>query len=214
MSKKTGFELIGAIAERAKNEESLFRDALKKLTNSSEDEVRKFLKTEDSHSPKNDGVLQMVNTENMILKVPALNGSHLFYESRRIIYVRGSLGLTKNYVSTPETMLRVDWLMKGEVIKKIYNILPGILAQKWLSQNQVVEITDTLIRFFPPFDRMLILCKKDEKLPVEDENPTDNLIALILVHNSRGTFSRFNTYNVPLSSFMKVNDNILVVSPL
>lgn len=203
MTKKTGFELIGAIAERAKNEESLFRDALKKLVNASEEEVRQYLKTEDSHSPE--GILWPLDIGNALIKIKALNGNKLLHQSEKLLYTRGTCELKANGVSTRETEVRIDIMFNSGTIRRIFNSLPGVWSQKWFTQNQVVEISDTLGVWFPSTgNEAFFLCKKDELLPIDDDKPSDNLVGLLLVPRDGG---RMNVYYYPIDG-----KNIVVAS--
>lgn len=213
MSKRTGVGLIGAAAERVQNEDSLFYEALKKLVNASEEEIRKYLKTKDSHTPQS--IIRRIETGEKILKVRPLDGSRLLYMSDRLRYGRTRETLSENYVSTPETELRIDEIIFDGLVRKVFNSLPGVWAQKWLSQNQVVEIADTLSYYFPPADKsLLVLCKKNEKLPVDNDNPGDNLLMLELMPRRSG---QINVYDIPWEvrpRFFTANVEARIISPL
>jgi len=213
MSKRTGVGLIGAAAERVQNENSLFYEALKKLVNATEQEIGAYLKIKDSHTIPS--ILSPLGFGNQVPKIRHLDGNRLLYDSNRLIYVRGSQGLSEYYVPTAAIELRIDEIIFNGSIKRIFNSLPGVWSQKWLSQNQIVEIADTLGYYFPPADKsMFVLCKKNELLPVDDDNPADNLIVLNLMPRTNG---KVNVYNIPLDEIhyrIKVNDGARIISPL
>jgi len=212
MGKNTGLGLIGSTLERVQNEDSLYYSALKRLNNSSEEEIREYLKMPNLHAPKS--ILRRIIMEGETPKIRPLSGKKLLFDYDCLnINLSGirNLGLSENYVSTPETAIRLDKVVTRGTIKQVFNSLPGVWSQKWFSQNQVGQTCEDFGYLLPPADNaVVILCKKDEKLPIDQDNFTENLIILSLVPRASGFI---NVYYVSFETKI-ITENTLVLSPL
>jgi hypothetical protein len=171
-------------------------------------------------SPEDENILWPVNTGGN-LKIRALSGKELLHNSDKLFCHQGNHGLKNYSIATPETKLRVDELMKEGSCSEIFESLPGIWSQKWLTQNQVVEICETLSFWLAPDDKKTIfLCKKDEILPVDEDNIAENLVVIVVVSAFRDGnllyHGRKNVYNIPFSmdSHFKPEDHIRIFSPI
>ncbi len=176
----TGLGLIGATIERVRNEKSLFNSALKKLVNSTEEELDDFLKRKIK--PKvNEGILRLLKDG---LAIKALDGSRLICKAKKtfksfidIDFV--NWGINKHGIATPETPVQVREMIGDGKFMDIFRALPGTWNQKWVSQNQAIEFCETL----PEWLRQegyatFFLIKKDENKPIDEENPQDDLVVV------------------------------------
>ena len=186
----TGLGLITATIERVRNEQSLFNSALKKLVNSSEEELDDFLKRKIDIKIK-DGILRLISgDQNLILK--ALDGSRLIYQAKKTFksFIDSDFinwGLNKSGIATLEIPVKVDEIIGDGTFMNIFSSLPGTWNQKWLSQNQIIEFCETLPHWLrQERNATMFLCKIDENKPINENKPQDNLVVVYVSVSSDG----------------------------
>ena len=178
----TGLGLIGATIERVRNEKSLFNSALKKLVNSSEEELDDFLKRKIDAQIKN-SILRLISGDHT-LTLKALDGKRLIYKAKKTFpsYLDSDFvnwGLNKSGIATPEMSVKVDEIVADATFMNIFSALPGTWNQKFVSQNQVIEFCETLPEWLrQEGNATFFLIKKDENKPIDENNPKDNLFVV------------------------------------
>jgi len=177
----TGLGLIKTTIERVQNEKSLFTSALKKLVNSSEEELKDFL--DRKIEKKINGILRLISGEE-VLSLKASNGSRLICGSANTFksYLDPDFiawGLNKKGVATPETKIRVHEMVADGNFMAIFKSLPGNWNQKWLSQNQIIDFCEQLPQWLRSDGyATMFLCKIDESKKVDEKNPQKNLVVV------------------------------------
>jgi len=177
----TGLGLIKTTIERVQNEKSLFGSALKKLVNSSEEELKDFL--DRKIEKKINGILRLISEEE-VLSLKASNGSRLIYQSANTFksYLDSDFinwGLNKKGVSIPETNIQVHEIVADGNFMVIFKSLPGNWNQKWLSQNQIIDFCEQLPEWLRADEyATFFLCKIDETKKVDEKNPQKNLVVV------------------------------------
>lgn len=184
----TGLGLIKATIERVQNSNSLFTSGLKKLVNSSEEELSNFLNVNVKVENQANGILRRISGRHT-LALKALDGKRLIYNSMKTFKASvdpnfKKWNLNKTGMATPETLVQVSEMVGDGTFMKIFSSLPGIWKQKWVSQNQVIEFCETLSNWLrhDEYDTMFLI-KKDENKPINEDNPQDNLVVVnVCVH--------------------------------
>ena len=186
----TGLGLIKTTIERVQNEKSLFNSALKKLVNSSEEELDGFLKMKLEKKDKSN-ILSLISAgQSLVLK--ALDGGRLICEARKTFKSHidsdfVSWGLNKSGLATPETPIQVHEMISNGTFMNIFNSLPGTWNQKWLSQDQVIESCETLPTWLRQDEyATMFLCKINENKPIYEDKPQDNLVVVSVGVRSGG----------------------------
>lgn len=185
----TGLGLIKATIERVQNSNSLFTSGLKKLVNSSEEELSNFLNVKVENQAN--GILRRISGRHT-LALKALDGKRLIYNSKKTFksYIDPNFkkwNLNKTGMATPETLVQVSEMVGDGTFMKIFSSLPGTWNQKWVSQNQVIEFCETLSNWLRHDEYTTIfLIKKDEGKPIEEANPQDNLVVVYVLVDSDG----------------------------
>lgn len=190
----TGLGLIKAVIERVQNEKSLFNSALKKLVNSTEEELDDFLKRKIT-AKVTEGILRLISGDST-LTIKALDGSRLIYNAKDTFKsgIDGDFvnwGVNNPGIATPETLVQVHEMIGDGKLMDIFKSLPGTWNQKWLSQNQFIDFCETL----PDWLRQegygtFSLIKKDENKPINEDNPEDNLVVVDVYVFSDGLYVR------------------------
>ncbi|MFZ4632014.1 MAG: hypothetical protein ACOYL8_02260 [Patescibacteria group bacterium] len=186
----TGLGLIKAVIERVQNEKSLFNSALKKLVNSTEEELDDFLKRKIT-AKVTEGIIRLISGDST-LTIKALDGSRLIYNAKDTFKsgIDGDFvnwGVNNPGVATMEAFVQVHEMIGDGKLMDIFKSLPGTWNQKWLSQNQFIDFCETL----PDWLRQegygtFSLIKKDENKPINEDNPEDNLVVVGVRVNSDG----------------------------
>lgn len=174
----TGLGLIKTTIERVQNDESLFGSALKKLVNSTEEELSRFLRGELEVGVRQ-GVLRLISGGRE-LRLRELKGSRYIIKSRETFksYIDPDfekLG-NRNGAATPKTLIQVHEMVANGTVMDMFGSIPGTWEEKWLSQDQVVEFCQSLY----PWLRQdgygtFFLIRKDERKPVNEAHPEENL---------------------------------------
>ncbi len=81
---------------------------------------------------------------------------------------------------TEKSPFQVHKLVRSASLLKIFGALPGKWEQKWMTENQV----ESFCQKFPEWLNqdscgVMFLCKKEELMPVNEENPRENLFVII-----------------------------------
>jgi len=186
----TGLGLIKTVIERVQNKKSLFLSALKKLINSTEEELDDFLKRKIAPQVIA-GILRLISN-GQILKLKALAGGRLIYNAAGTFksFIDSDFvkwGIDKPGIATPETILQVHEMIGDGKLMDIFCSLPGAWNQKWVSQDQVIEFCETL----PEWLRQegyatFFLIKKDENNLIDENGPESNLVVVNVHVNSDG----------------------------
>lgn len=186
----TGLGLIKTTIERVQNEKSLFNSALKKLINSTEEELDNFLKMKIKLKPQQ-GILLLISGGKS-LKLKALDGSRRICKSKKTFksFIDGDFenwGINKKGVATPETPVQVHEMVGDGTFVDIFRSLPGTWNQKWVSQDQVIEFCESL----PDWLRQegygtFFLVRKDENKPIDETKPEENLVVALVYVSSDG----------------------------
>jgi len=177
----TGLGLIGAAIERVKNENSLFGSALKKLVNSTEEELDDFLKRKIEKQINS--ILRLISGGST-LTLKALDGSRLICKAKKTFksFLDADFvnwGINKPGITTPETPISVHEMIANDTFLDIFRSLPGTWNQKWLSQNQVIEFCESLPDWLrQDGNATFFLVKKDENKPIDENSPEDNLVVV------------------------------------
>jgi len=186
----TGLGLIKTTIERVQNEKSLFNSALKKLVNSSEEELDGFLKMKLEKKDKSN-ILSLISVgQNLVLK--ALDGSRLIYKAKKTFksHIDSDFvgwGLNKSGIATPETPIQVHEMTGDGTFINIFSSLSGNWNQKWLSQDQVIEFCETLPTWLRQDEyATMFLCKINENKPIFEDKPQDNLVVVCVCVFSDG----------------------------
>lgn len=190
-NENTGLGLIKTTIERVQNERSLFGSALKKLVNSSEEELKDFL--ERKIEKKNSNILRLIpGAESPVLK--ASDGSRLIYQATET-FKSGidqdfeNWGLTKKGVAMPETKVQVHEMVSDANFLDIFGSLPGDWNQKFLTQNQIIDFCEQLPGWLKSGGSATIfLCKIDETGQINEKKPQSNLVA-VRVHVRSGVLA-------------------------
>ena len=177
----TGLGLIKTTIERVQNEGSLFSSALKKLVNSTEEELDDFLKRKIEK--QTNGILRLISG-GQTLALKALDGDRLICKAETTFksfldedFVKG--GINKPGVATPETPVLVREIVSNSKFVDIFGSLPGTWNQKWVSQNQVIEFCEKLPDWLKQGGKAtFFLIKKDENSAINENNPEDNLAVI------------------------------------
>ena len=138
----TGLGLIKATIERVQNEKSLFSSALKKLVNSTEEELDDFMKRKIT-AKVTEGILRLIS-DNSTLTIKALDGSRLIYNAKDTFKsgIDGDFvnwGVNNPGIATPAALVQVHEMIGDGKLMNIFTSLPGTWNQKWLSQNQFID---------------------------------------------------------------------------
>jgi len=79
-------------------------------------------------------------------------------------------------VATPQTFLQLHDMIDNGSPLDVFNCLPGLWSQKWLSQNQVIDFCKTWPGWLTRKEcSNLFLCKKDESKLIDEKRPYANL---------------------------------------
>jgi len=121
------------------------------------------------------------------LTLKALRGKRLIYKAKNTFksfpvadFV--NWGINKPDIATPETTINVHEMVANGTFLDIFRSLPGTWNQKWLSQDQVIEFCESLPDWLRQSgNATFFLIKKDENKPIDENNPEDNLV-VVLVH--------------------------------
>lgn len=177
----TGLGLIKTTIERVQNEKSLFGSALRKLVNSSEEELKDFL--ERKIEKKINGILRLISGAE-VLTLKASNGSRLIYQSASTFKSNLDVGfvdwgLNKEGIATPETKIQMHEIVANGNFMAIFKSLPGNWNQKWLSQNQIIDFCEQLPDWLQSNGyATFFLCKINELQKVDEKNPQKNLVVV------------------------------------
>lgn len=166
-----------------------------------------------------------METKNILSLIPgcgglflkALDGSRLIYKSKKTFLSLldndfQNWGLIKKGIPTPEIPINVHEMIANSTFLDIFSSLPGPWKQKWLSQHQVIEFCETL----PQWLRQdgygtFFLIKKDENLPIDENNPIANLVVVDVCVNSNGLI--VDVYRLENDRVWDGQDRRRVVSP-
>jgi len=210
----TGLGLIGAAIERVKNENSLFGSALKKLVNSTEEELDDFLKRKIEKQINS--ILRLISGGST-LTLKALDGSRLICKAKKTFksFLDADFvnwGINKPGITTPETPISVHEMIANDTFLDIFRSLPGTWNQKWLSQNQVIEFCESLPDWLrQDGNATFFLVKKDENKPIDENSPEDNLVVVYVNVHSDGLY--VYVYRLEFDNVWYGEDRHRVVSP-
>lgn len=210
----TGLGLIKTTIERVQNEKSLFTSALKKLVNSSEEDLKDFL--DRKIEKKISGILRLISGEE-VLSLKASNGSRLICGSANTFksfldedFV--NWGLNKKGVATAETKIKVYEMAADGNFMAIFKSLPGNWGQKCLSQNQIIDFCEQLPKWLRSDGyATMFLCKINETKKVDEKNPQKNLVVVFVLVLADGLY--FNVYRLEHDSVWNAECALRVVAP-
>ena len=153
----TDFELIKATTERAQNKKSLFNRALRKLVNSSEEELEelddflnKMSQIGASILRLRVGILRLMFNRQATIK--ALDGKCLIYNAENTFKAHidpnfVNWNLNKAGIATPEIPVQIHEMIDDGTFMGIFGSIPGSWNQKWVSQNQVIDFCKTMFNW-------------------------------------------------------------------
>lgn len=142
-NENTGLGLIKATIERVQNQKSLFEEALKKLLNSSEEELGLFLNYKTIHGLRSDGLKLL--TCHQKIKIDAVDGTKTIFGAKEIFaHIDHEFGLAEMEVSelqpTSEGIVDIYGLPnRGGYLKLFQNISTNDLYKLTFSQHQIVN---------------------------------------------------------------------------
>lgn len=126
------------------------------------------------------------------LSIGPLDGSRLVKSGKDVFKKICLSGFSKNVLSdvgapTPETLVDVyQHTYFGASFEKILNSLPGKWNQKFLTQNQVIEFCLIYKRWLSLYSEATVfVCKKDEREPIDENNPEENLSLVYVNYDGR-----------------------------
>lgn len=136
-------------------------------------------------------ILRLISEEKP-LTLKALKGDRLISGASKVFtsFISGDFvdwGVNKPGIATQKTSIQVHEMVSDGKFMEIFSSLPGTWAQKWLSQDQVIEFCETL----PDWLRQegyatFFLIKKNENKPIDEKNPEDNLVVVFVFVRSGG----------------------------
>lgn len=178
----TGLGLIKATIERAQSQNPLFLSALKKLVNSSEDELNEFLKK------------KMTIRENLLRPLfradealPDLTGKKTFKKMHNVDLQFGAFDLSRQGICTSPTNVSFYELRQAATFEEMFAALPGDWEQKWFSQHQILAICDRFSDLLADKGKSgtFFLTKKDELSPISLDNPQEKAAVVYVVKQAR-----------------------------
>lgn len=181
----TGLGLIKTIIERVQSNKPLFLSALKKLVNSSEDELKEFL--QKKNLIKENLLRPLFQADHAL---PALSGEKTLKQTCEQINLKfqfGALELSDKGMATPLTNVSFYELRQEATFEEMFLSLPGSWEQKWFSQHQIIAICDQFYEFLADKGKSstFFLTKKNEFLPIADDNPMENAAVIYVVKQPR-----------------------------
>ncbi len=128
---------------------------------------------------KNQIIRPIFGDRNIVIK--ALDGSRCIYEADDF-FVSTNLGfvdLLGTGIATPEISVQVNETISKGRFRDFFAAIPGNYNQKWLSQNQLVELCRTRPDLLGrKGQKTLFVIKKDEHKAINEHNPGNNLIVV------------------------------------
>jgi hypothetical protein len=149
---------------------------------------KKVVKNEVIEKPS---ILRLISGGH-VLTLKALDGKRLIYKAKKTFpsYLDSDFvnwGINKPGLATAETPVQVREIVQDGTFMDIFSALPGNWNQKWVSQNQVIEFCETLSEWLrQEGNATLFLVKKDENKPIDENNPKDNLVVVLVFVPSDG----------------------------
>ena len=140
---------------------------------------------------ENPSILRLIS-EDGVLTLKDSDGSRLIYNAKDTFksgidndFVRW--GINNPGIATAKTPVQVCEIVQDGTFMDIFSALPGTWSQKWLSQDQVIEFCETLPEWLRQENyATFFLVKKDEKEPIDENNPQDNLVVVYVFVYSDG----------------------------
>ncbi|HNX11025.1 MAG TPA: hypothetical protein PKI61_02690 [bacterium] len=116
------------------------------------------------------------------IKIKALSGQRLICQSPEVFDIGidswfNHYGINKPGVATSEAEVIVYRTFGDATSRKFFDSLPGTWNQKWLSQDQVVELCQHRTKM-NCHNTSFFLIKKDENRPIDEHKPEDNLVVV------------------------------------
>jgi hypothetical protein len=177
-TENTGLGLIKTTIERVQNEKSLFNSALKKLVNSTEEELDDFLKRKTEKQVN--GLFRLISGDHD-LKLQASDGSRLIHQAKDTFKADidsdfANWGINKPGIASAEMSVQVREIIEDCTFVDIFQALPGSWSDKWMPQDKIIDFCETL----PTWLRQkgfstFFLVKKDESRPIDEKKPGNNL---------------------------------------
>lgn len=193
----TGKGLLVATAERVKNEKSLFHSALKKLVNSNEEELAKFLLMRKEQRPC---FLRLISDDEKLI-LPLSSGSRYIANEKNVFksFIDSDFvqwGLNKPSYVTKETKFSIYEVVQEANLFEMYGSLPGRWDQKIFTQNQILDYCEQFAEYLSgDFAETFFLVKKHSFCPVREGKPEDNLIVVHVYAHGDGLGARAGIFN-------------------
>ncbi len=140
----TGLGLIKATIERVQNTKSLFGSALKKLVNSSEEDLTNFLNGNSGISDKPDNRILRLLTIDKNLVIKATTGKRFLANAKSTFksYVDSNFKnwkLDRTSHATPDMPVNVYEIVADETFIQIFELLSNDLDKLCFTQDQIEE---------------------------------------------------------------------------
>ena len=203
----TGLGLIKATIERAQNETSLFNSALKKLVNSSEEDLKLFLKTESTHKEKQCVLSVLTSTP---LKLKALSGKTNIVKaedvfSRYISFEFKNWGLNQESQSTKKTKgILVYEIIKNATLSQMFGSLNDDLDKLCLTQHQIVQFCQEYPGILRGSRAIFFMFKENGEFFFARVNEGDGLSVRSLRFNDNKVHSDTSSYDEDKGMFYRL----------
>jgi hypothetical protein len=212
----TGKGLLIATAERVKNEKSLFHSALKKLVNSNEEELAKFLLMRKEQRPC---FLRLISDDEKLI-LPLSSGSRYIANEKNVFksFIDSDFvqwGLNKPSYVTKETKFTIYEVTQDASLLQMYESLPGRWDQKIFTQNQIIDYCERFKEYLSgDFAETFFLAKRHSFRPVRESKPEENIIVVHVYAHGDGLGARAGTFdaNITWESALKVR--LIIPQPI
>ena len=146
--------------------------------------------------PSTLSILRLIS-DGEALGLKELDGKRIIYNSKKtfLSFIDEDFknwNLNKEGVATPETPVQVNEIVQDSTFMEIFSALAGMWNQKWVSQHQVIEFCENLFAWLSPTGATMFLVKKDENQPIDEANPQDNLVVVLVRVYSVGLIVSMN----------------------
>lgn len=208
----TGLGLIGASIERVKNEKSLFGSALKKLVNSTEEELTEYLQAvsviKKLKKSKEIIPLQFISALGKRMVLKALTGERMLYQAKdTFIEISSPLSdLRKPGIATGKTSVLVFENHDYSSFEDLFWSLPGTLGDKVFTQDQIIEFCRNKKLWLKFGSYTYFLCKMDWDKIIDHRYLSLNLFVAAVYRTNNG----LSVSSVSLSSSSERNCHFVV----
>ena len=156
-------------------------------------ELDDFLKRKIA--PKEPDILRLISGGHS-LKLKATKGKRLICDAKKtfksfIDADFSNFGINKPWAPRPEMPIQVHEIVGDAEFLGIFKALPGTWAEKWISQDQIIQFCEKLPKWLRQEGYgTFFLTKKDENQPINEDKPEDNLVVVYVLVLADGLLVR------------------------